>query len=91
MNDAESTTRENKRESINLAVSSHLVVPDDRDVSRRAPSAAVVGDVVVLGAGDPAGGEEARVEVHAQRVPSHVLDRQLAAEGGQTGGERRVC
>lgn len=68
--DGESTTRENKRENVNLTASSvvgspHLVVPDDRDVCRRASGAAVVGDVVVFGAGDPAGGEEERVELHA--------------------------
>lgn len=42
-----------------------------------------MGDVVVFGPGDPAGGEEERVELHAQRLSSHVLDGQLAAEGGE--------
>ena len=42
------------------------------------PGAAVVSDVVVFGTRDPAGGEEERVELHAQRLPSHVLDWQLA-------------
>lgn len=62
-------------------ISVHLVVPDDRDVRWRAPGAAIVGDVVVFWAGDPAGGEEERVELHAQRLPSHVLNRQLPADG----------
>lgn len=65
---------------------SHLVVPDDRDVRRRAPGPAVVGDVVVFGAGNPAGGEEERVELHAQRLPAHVVHRQLA-----TDRERDTC
>lgn len=79
---------EPKRENINLTASplvgsSHLVVPDDCDVCRRVAGAAVVGDVVVFGTRDPAGGEEERVELHAQRLPSHVLHRQLAADGKQ--------
>ena len=74
-------TGENKRENVNPAAgSSHLVVPDDRDVRRAAARAPVVGDVVVFGTRDPAGGEEERVELHAQRLPSHVLHRQLAAD-----------
>lgn len=40
----------------------------------------MVGDVVVFGTRDPAGGEEEGVELHAQRLPSHVLHGQLAAE-----------
>lgn len=66
-----------------LVGSPHLVVPDDRDVRRRVAGAAVVGDVVVFGTRDPAGGEEERVELHAQRLPSHVLHRQLAADGNR--------
>lgn len=66
--------------SIPLVGPSHLVVPDDCDVRWRAAGAAVVGDVVVLGTRDPAGGEEEGVELHAQRLPSHVLHRQMAAE-----------
>lgn len=68
---------------------SHLVVPDHGDVRWRASGAAVVSDVVVFGAGDPAGGEEQRVELHAQRLPPHVLHWQLAADGrkSQTGGQ----
>lgn len=50
-----------------------------------AAGAAVVGDVVVFGAGDPAGGEEERVELHAQRLPSHVLDWQLPTDGEREG------
>lgn len=80
-NDAESTETENRRENMTSG-SSHLVVPDDRDVCWRAAGAAVVGDVVVFGTRDPAGGEEERVQLHAQRLPLHVLDLQLAA-GGQ--------
>lgn len=37
-------------------------------------------NVVVFGAGDPAGGEEERVELLAQGLPSHELDRQLPAD-----------
>lgn len=54
---------------------------------RRAPGVAVVGDVIVFGPGDPAGGEEERVELHAQRLSSHVLDWQLAT-GKNTERER---
>ncbi len=62
---------------------SHLVVPDDGDVRWWAAGAAVVGDVVVFGTRDPAGGEEERVELHAQRFPSHEVRLQLAAEGSR--------
>lgn len=64
-----------------IAGLSHLVVPDDGDVRRRAAGATVVGDVVVFGPRDPAGGEEERVELHAQRLPSHIIHRQLPADG----------
>lgn len=40
----------------------------------------MAGDVVVFGTRDPAGGEEEGVELHAQRLPSQVLHRQMAAE-----------
>lgn len=59
----------------------HLVVPDDCDVRWRAAGVAIVGDVVMFGTRDPAGGEEERVELHAQRFPSHVLHRQLTTDG----------
>lgn len=96
INDAESTTRESKRENMNPTASSvvgaaHLVVPDDCDVCWRAAGAAVVGDVVVFGTGDPAGGEEERVELHAERLPSHVLDRQLAADGDRSRQKCIIC
>lgn len=58
-------------------------------MGRRAAGAAVVGDVVVFGAGDPAGGEEERVELHAQGLPSHVLHRQMAADGDREGRQTR--
>lgn len=41
----------------------------------------MVGDVVVFGPRDPAGGEEELVELHAQRFASHVLHGQVAADG----------
>lgn len=59
----------------------HLVVPDDCDVRWRAAGVAIVGDVVMFGTRDPAGGEEERIELHAQRFPSHVLHRQLTTDG----------
>lgn len=59
---------------------SHLVVPDHSDVCWRASGVAVVRDVVVFGSGNPAGGEEERVQLHAQRFPPHVLDWQLPTE-----------
>lgn len=62
------------------ASAAHLVVPDHGDVGGRVAGSAVVGDEVVFGPGDPAGGEEERVELHAQRLPTHVLHRQLAAD-----------
>lgn len=82
---AEWITKENQQEGVQViqchpSWPAHLVVPDDCDVCRRAAVAPVVGDVVVFGAWDPAGGEEERVEVHAQRLPSHVLNRQLPAD-----------
>lgn len=46
---------------------------------RRVAGAAVIGDVVVFGPRDPAGGEEERVELHAQRLPPHVVRPQLAS------------
>lgn len=64
-----------------IAGSSHLVVPDDGDVRWRAAGAAVVGDVVMFGPRDPAGGEEERVELHAERLPSQIIHRQLPADG----------
>lgn len=45
-----------------------------------------MGDVVVFGTWDPAGGEEEWVELHAQRLPSHVLNRQLAADRDRHNG-----
>lgn len=78
------TRKEQKRLSksilCHLSGTTHLVVPDDSDVRRRAAGAAVVSNVVVFGAGDPAGGEEERVELLAQGLPSHELDRQLPAD-----------
>lgn len=84
------TRKEQKRPSrsvlCHLSGTTHLVVPDDSDVRRRAAGAAVVSNVVVFGAGDPAGGEEERVELLAQGLPSHELDRQLP-----TDKEKHVC
>lgn len=53
----------------------HLVVPDHGDVRGRVAGAAVVGDEVVFWSRDPAGGEEERIELHAQWLPPHVLHR----------------
>lgn len=69
------------RRGFAVARASHLVVPDHGDVRGRVAGSAVVGDEVVLWSRDPAGGEEERVELHAQWLPPHVLHWQLAADG----------
>lgn len=69
-----------RRDYLAVAAASHLVVPDHGDVRGRVAGSAVVGDQVVFWSRDPAGGEEERVELHAQRLPPHVLHRQLAAD-----------
>lgn len=72
-----------------VATASHLVVPDHGDVRGRVAGPAVVGDKVVFRSRDPAGGEEERVELHAQWLPPHVLHWQLAADHQQR--EKKKC
>lgn len=55
-----------------------LVVPDHSDVRRRSSGGAVVRHVIVFGPRDATGREEQRIELHAQRPASHVLQGQPA-------------
>ena len=47
----------------------------------------MMGDVVMLGPGDPTAGEEQWEGLHAERLPPHELRRKLAA--GRTGSKFR--
>lgn len=78
------------RRDFAVSTASHLVVPDHGDVRGRVAGSAVVGDEVVLWSRDPAGGEEERVELHAQGLPPHVLHRQLAADDRRRE-KKKVC
>ena len=66
----------------------HLVVPDHSDVCGGAAGQCMMGDVVMLGPGDPTAGEEEWEELRAQRLPPHVLNRKLAA--GRTGSKVKL-
>lgn len=57
----------------------------------RSAAAAVVGDVVVFGAGDPAGREEERVQLHAHGLPSHVLHGELRPDGEERFDPSLIC
>ena len=50
----------------------------------------MVTNVIVFGTWDPAGGEEERVELHTQRLLSHVLDWQLAANRDEREKQREI-
>ena len=84
------TEEKKKRKYISDSITSHLVVSDHCDVCWRPPRVAMVTNVIVFGTWDPAGGEEERVELHAQRLLSHVLDWQLAANRDEREKQREI-
>lgn len=66
------------RQEIVSSAFADLVVPDHSDVRRRSSGGAVVRHVIVFGPRDATGREEQRIELHAQRPASHVLQGQPA-------------